>query len=204
MKKILMLLSTVILIFGMLDTASATSFTFDMGANSSVDTSGTNNALHMYAEVNPNIDDIIYSLQEGKSYTFYFATIGTTEYWINNDDVNPGTLTASIDFDNPDLVQAVGGTSIGFSAWWYFVQGWNLRWNDPVVVDFGNGGQFSLELSDVGYRSWWWQGPDGSADVYATVTLNSAPVPEPATILLVGIGLFGLAGFGRKQFSKES
>ena len=200
MKKILMLLSTVILIFGMLDTASATSFTFDMGANSSVDTSGTNDVLQMYANVNPNIDNIIYSLQEGGSYTFYFATIGTTEGWIN-DDVNPGTLTASIDFDNPDLVQAVGGTSIGFSACWHFVQGWNLTWNDPVVVDFGNGGQFSIELSDVRYSSWWWQGLDGSADVYATVTLNSAPVPEPATILLVGIGLIGFATYSRKHFS---
>ena len=31
----------------------------------------------------------------------------------------------------------------------------------------------------------------------------SAPVPEPGTILLVGIGLVGLAGFSRKKmFSK--
>ena len=36
------------------------------------------------------------------------------------------------------------------------------------------------------------------------IQLGAGPISEPATMLLVGAGLIGLAGLGRKKFFKKS
>jgi hypothetical protein len=40
------------------------------------------------------------------------------------------------------------------------------------------------------------------SDIYFVYGTDYAPVPEPATMLLLGSGLIGIAGFGRKKFKK--
>lgn len=46
--------------------------------------------------------------------------------------------------------------------------------------------------------------PYGEADIDAVGAISSgAPIPEPSTMLLLGTGLIGLAGWGRKKFKKN-
>ena len=47
------------------------------------------------------------------------------------------------------------------------------------------------------------EGRTASAQLFGRVTSDFRPVPEPATMLLLGTGLAGLLGFGRKKIFKK-
>jgi hypothetical protein len=84
---------------------------------------------------------------------------------------------------------------------------------DHMVAFQGNGEQFQLPgnaagpflttdyllgWEDTDSSSWDWDYQD-----MVLMTSEITPVPEPATMLLFGTGLIGLAGLGRKKFFKK-
>lgn len=56
-----------------------------------------------------------------------------------------------------------------------------------------------FEAYSVGLSSGEWR----NTAEYMTATLDANPVPEPATLLLLGTGLIGIAGFSKKKFRKS-
>ena len=86
-----------------------------------------------------------------------------------------------------------------------------LGYGSPILVELGATRQIvtvtqgKLVGLDAATGALLWEHPYASRNFTNSITpiTTSEPIPKPATLLLLGSGLAGLAGFGRKKRSSK-
>ena len=117
----------------------------------------------------------------------------------------PEGLDVTVDID---LVVSPTTTKSNSGTWSFNPDTWNTYENIMIVLKDGAVGDDKIKwfayLIEDECSSGTWTYPEDKDLSHLSVygRRGDIPVPEPATILLFGSGLVGLAGFGRKKFKK--
>jgi hypothetical protein len=165
---------------------SATASTFLAGPGYGTDASEALGTLLAVDFAASGLTDTFSLAAVGDSHTFNFGTITMQEAGnISSNETDGLGVAAIFTFLDPLVglraVTAVGVATVGLVADPDI--DFTIDWN-PVVVSFGNGGSFKIEMNSVNFRQ-----SGASREQNATITLLATP--EPGSLALVSLALVG-------------
>jgi hypothetical protein len=143
-----------------------------------------------------------FQLNPGESNTFHLFDIWTPETTVNPDDLALSLIQMDMYFDPPDSAGTVVGDTQGHKKIFGGLQWGSVTWTSPATVFFGNGGQYTITLSNETFNGGVFgldPCPKHGATVDATITYDVAPTPEPSSMMLLGTGLLGGIAWLRRR-----
>ncbi|MDD5758634.1 MAG: PEP-CTERM sorting domain-containing protein [Desulfobulbaceae bacterium] len=194
MKKTLLAgLAVGVMMFGMVGVASATTI-FKISDVSFVKNGYNTGNFTWNIDAAASIADI--SLSEGQNQSFDFGIFKPNQGRGAADLTEVDSFNVSLIIDPPNATEGDTPNVIANYKSNKSFDKYSVDFGATQTITFGNGGAYELsfcDLTDIGNM--------GEQNLTANIKLisDSAPVPEPATMLLMGTGLAGLIGARRKK-----